>query len=332
MGSSRAALAATALFVVSGCSNDPGTSSAFEVVAQDQRAALLSVWASGPNDVWTVGGDARDGSGPIVSHYDGNTWTKLDSTLRNTDLWWVFGFKDGPVFMSGSSGTILEFQNGTFTKMVTPGTLIVFGMWGADPSDLWAVGGSFGGGGFAWHYDGTAWTASTQVPADITSQGRIWKVNGRSSTDLWMTGTTGSTFHWDGGTLTRIDAMTDSSLFSVAAQSNRMIAAGGDFDGALFENTDGSTWTSVIPQGGPVLRGVAAQGDKAIVVGEFGAVLSRGTNGVWSTVPPVTDQNLHATFIDPEGNTWAVGGQFDQAPTTSGVLIHQGLSLQGSFQ
>lgn len=331
MTSSRTALAVTALYVATGCSSDPGTP-AFEVVAHDQNAALLSVWSSGANDVWTVGGDARDGNGPLVYHYDGATWTKLDSTLRNTDLWWVFGFKNGPVFMSGAAGTIVEYQNGTFTKMTTPGTLIAFGMWGAEPNDLWAVGGNFGGGGFAWHYDGTAWTASTQVPADLASQGTIWKVNGRSSSDLWMTGTTGSTLHWDGTTLARTNAATDASLFSVAAQGPRMIAAGGDFDGVLFENTDGTTWKSVLPAGGPVLRGVAAAGDQAVAVGAYGAILSRSASGEWSTVNPITEQNLHAAFISPDGDTWAVGGQFDQTPTTSGVLVHQGSALNGSFE
>ncbi len=331
MGSLRAALAATAL-ILTGCGSDSPSEPAFEVVTHDQSAALLSVWASGSNDVWTVGGDARDGTGPLVYHYDGTTWTRLDSTLRNTDLWWVYGFENGPVFMSGAGGTILEYQNGTFTKMTTPGTLIAFGMWGSDPSDLWAVGGNFGGGGFAWHFDGTAWTASTQVPADLASQGTIWKVNGRSSTDVWMTGTTGATLHWDGTALSRIDAATDASLFSVAMQGTRTIAAGGDFDGVLFENADGTAWKSVLPAGGPVLRGVAAEGDKAVAVGAYGAVLSRATSGEWSTVAPVTDENLHAAFIDPDGGTWAVGGQFDQSPTTSGVLIHQGSALNGSFQ
>ena len=49
----------------------------WDVVAENQPAALLSVWSASATDVWVVGGDPRTGTGPIVEHYDGTTWTKL---------------------------------------------------------------------------------------------------------------------------------------------------------------------------------------------------------------------------------------------------------------
>src|SRR5690242_4873825 len=97
------------------------------VVTENQPAALLSVWGSSASDVWVVGGDPRDGTGPIVEHYDGAMWTKMDTGQRNVDLWWVKGFADGTVFMSGSNGAILRYQNGAFEKLTTPGSLVVFG-------------------------------------------------------------------------------------------------------------------------------------------------------------------------------------------------------------
>jgi hypothetical protein len=178
-----------------------GTDPAFTVVAEGQPSSLLSVWGTTSSDVWVVGGDPRNDTGPIALHYDGTSWTKHDTGLRNVDLWWVYGFAGGPVFMSGSGGKIVKFENGTFTPMTTPGTLIVFGMWGAAPNDLWAVGGNFSGGGFAWHYDGTAWVAQAGLPPALESSGTLFKVGGRASNDVWMVGTTGTAIHWNGSAL-----------------------------------------------------------------------------------------------------------------------------------
>jgi hypothetical protein len=209
---------------------------AWTVVAEGQPAALLSGWSSSATDVWVVGGDPRDGTGPIVQHYDGVAWTKLDTGQRNVDLWWVTGFAGGPVFMSGSNGTILRYQNGVFEKLPTPGSFIVFGMWGAAPDDVWAVGGNFGGGGFAWRFNGSTWTAFPDVPTDITSQGTCWKVSGRSANDIWISATNGTTLHWNGATLDRMDVPVEVSLLSVAGNAERFVTVGGAFDGVLYEN------------------------------------------------------------------------------------------------
>ena len=303
----------------------------WDVVAKDQSSALLSVWASSQSDVWVVGGDARNGNGPIAEHYDGNSWTKLDTTLRNVDLWWVYGFANGPVFMTGSDGTILRYQNGNFEKLVTPGNLTVFGMWGASADDLWAVGGNFGGGGFAWRFDGSTWTNDTDVPADVTSQGTIWKVGGRAENDLWMSGSKGTMLHWNGATLARTDVPVDAPLLSVAGNTDRFVTVGGQFAGVLYEN-DGSGWASKIPVGGPLLTGVAVSSDHAYAVGQYGTVLSRSNSGSWDIQSTDTTENLHGAFIDPDGGVWAAGGKFDTNPMTAGVLLHKGAALKGNFQ
>lgn len=300
------------------------------MVAKDQPAALLSTWSSSPTDVWAVGGDPGDGTGPIVEHYDGKTWTKLDSGQRNIDLWWVKGFAGGPVFMTGSGGTILRYQNGTFEKLATPGTAIVFGLWGAAPDDLWAVGGNAGGGGggFVWRFDGTTWTAETGLPADVSTQGTCFKVNGVSANDVWISGTDGMTLHWDGTQLSPVPipaAQQDqASLFSIACSAQLCVTVGGAFDGVLYENA-GSGWKSAIQPGGPVFTGVAVSGTDAVAVGQAGAILRRGDSGWATDGKPVTPENLHAAWIDPMGGAWAVGGDFDTPLMTKmGVLLYSG--------
>lgn len=325
---SRCLLLGIALFAACGGDDGP-TEAPWVTITESRPAALLSVWGSSATDVYVVGGDPRDGTGPMVFHYDGAAWTKLDTTQRDVDIWWTFGFEGGPVFFSGSNGTILRYQNNTFEKLTTPGNAIVFGMWGAAPNDVWAVGGNFGGGNFVWHFDGAAWTAVT-VP-EVTTTDTLWKINGRAANDFWISGTTGITLHYNGTAFERVDVPVEASLFSVAAMDDRFIAVGGAFDGILFEN-DGSGWQSKIPTGGPILSGVTASADQAYAVGQFGAVLKRSSSGSWSAEQDVpTNQNLHAAWIDPSGGVWAVGGHFDTPPMSGGVLIHKGDPLQGSI-
>jgi hypothetical protein len=306
-----------------GTSEQPWT-----VVAQDQPSSLLSVWGTSDKDIYVVGGDRGDGTGPIVDHYDGTSWTKLDTGVRNVNLWWVFGFENGPVFMSGSNGTILRYENGTFTTLPTPSTLIVFGMWGASPNDLWAVGGQFGGGGFAWRFDGTTWTPSTDVPMAISSQGTIWKVGGRSASDIWMGCTDGTMLHWDGAALSATNVGVDGSMLSVAGNADRFITVGEADGGVIYEN-DGGGWKSAYSTDGNFLTGVAVSADDAYAVGQFGTVLHR--TDAWAADKGVTSQNLHGAFIDPTGGVWAAGGQFDSTPMTAGVLIHKGVTVEGAL-
>jgi hypothetical protein len=90
------------------------------VVHEDLPAALLSIWGPHAQDVWAVGGDALDGAGPTVLHFDGETWSRLDTGETQGNLWWVFGFADGPVYFGGDGGMILRYEAGSFTKMPRP--------------------------------------------------------------------------------------------------------------------------------------------------------------------------------------------------------------------
>src|SRR5690606_12660666 len=136
---------------------------------------------------------------------------------------------------------------------------IVFGIWGASASDLWAVGGRFnGGGGFAWRFDGSTWTEAT-VPEDIAAEAGLLKVAGRSPDDVWMVGGNGAALHWNGSELERADVEVDAPLFSVAATAERAIAVGGVLGQPLIFEHDGATWTDLSPPTNvPRPRGVAA--------------------------------------------------------------------------
>jgi hypothetical protein len=319
----------TAFGGLAACGGGGESLAPFEVVFEDQRASLLSIWSDGADDVWVVGGEDRSGApddlGPIVKHYDGSEWTELDTGERELDLWWVHGFAGGPIYIGGSGGAILRYQDSDSApeRMETPGIGTVFGLWGATADDVWAVGGTPGGasGGFAWHYDGSAWN-EIEVPADIADEGTIWKISGRAPDDIWMSGTLGFTAHYGGGdSLERLDVPLDVSLLGISCNDESFISAGGD-PAAVVEN-DGSGW---VEEEVPVtlgLTGVLMSHDDAYVVGQTGTILRRD-GGDWVAEDEVpTFQNLHGGFIDTTGGVWIAGGNFLAANTSAGVLLHR---------
>src|SRR5262245_43354297 len=54
-----------------GSAKPPRTEEGWSLVFNKLPGALISVWGTSENDVWTVGGDPGDG--PTVLHYDGTS-------------------------------------------------------------------------------------------------------------------------------------------------------------------------------------------------------------------------------------------------------------------
>jgi hypothetical protein len=314
-----------ALLLWAACTSSPPE---WQIVERHMPSAILSVWGTSAADVFLVGGDAGDGGGPVVEHFDGSSWTRL-ATGQVGNLWWVYGFPQGPVYMGGDGGMILRYQNGAFQRMTTPGNGTVFGIWGATPDDVWAVGGAAGGasGAFAWRLTsgtGDAWIAAPGFPAALSATDAMWKMYGRSASDAWIVGTGGKVVRWDGTSLTQETTGVGESLFTVHADDRRFVAVGGFGTGTILEN-DGGTWRDASPSGSPSFVGVCLSPHGDYAVGQQGAVYVRGDGG-WSAVNlgfPV-DETFHSVWVDPSGGVWTVGGQVLTFPLVDGVVLHQG--------
>lgn len=333
----RRLLPALPLLLLTACPGpDPGPpdEDPWELVHRDLPGALLSVWGTSSTDVWAVGADALDGTGPTVIHFDGDAWSSVPTGVAQGNLWWVFGFEGGPIYMGGEGGVILRYEDGAYTTMTTPGSGTVFGIWGPSPDDMWAVGGaSASAGGFAWRLDGDAWVEEPTLPADVTASAAIWKVFGAASDDAWLVGSNGVALRWDGTELSPGDTGVGTSLFTVHASPDgdgHYAAVGGTASGIIVEYLDGA-WSNLTPQDTPPgLSGVVLGEDGfGVAVGSFGAVYTRSDDDGWSRVDlgfnlPLT---LHGAWIDEFGCVWAVGGQVLTPPFGDGLLIHSGPSI-----
>jgi hypothetical protein len=305
----------------------------WQKVFEGLSQALLSVWGTSESDVWTVGSDVDDGTGPLVLRFDGDQWTRL-MTGSVGDLWWAFGFEGGPVFMGGVGGRVLRYQDGAFETQLTPGTSTVYGIWGASADDLWAVGGDGAAGGFAWRFDGSTWS-DFALPAGLRDSASLFKVWGRSKDDVWLVGTAGTLLHYDGVELAVEESGTTRDLFTVNGNAERVDAVGGSGDGVIVENS-GSGWQEVTPAATPVLQlaGVCLDHDAGYAVGDYGSVLTLADAG-WTKVELGVEvvQSFHATWIDPQAGVWAVGGEVSTLPLSDGVMVHKGANVPGgTFQ
>ena len=269
-----------------------------------------------------------DGEGPLVLRYDGALWNRLQ-TGSSGDLWWVFGFQQGPVFMGGEGGTILSFRDGSFSAMETPGEGTVFGIWGSDPNDLWAVGGDAlaSDSAFVWRYDGERWRSMNGLPPEALALGALFKVWGRGAEDVWLVGMAGMALHWDGAGFARLPTATSGRLLTVHAlpgSTGRVATVGGSFPGLMLE-FDSGRWVDATPAGDVSQRmGVWLTSEGGHSVGMDGTVFSRGPEGwVRETTGLESDIPLHAVWVDPEGGVWSVGGRFIAPPLVDGVMIHR---------
>lgn len=323
----RFLVAATWVALSSACGPaDPPEPTRFRVVLEDLPAALFAVAGAHADDVWVVGAN-WDGEGPAALHYDGTAWQRHATGLQEGDLHWVHTV-DGVAYFGGTGGRILRRDGDEFVPMQTPGTADVWGIWGAAPDDLWAVGGAPSGGqGFVWRSTGADWEAA-ELPSEATGASAWYKVWGAAADDVWFCGTDGALMRWDGATFTFLDSGTTRPLLTIAGNEDGSVvtAVGGQFSATVLETTGGD-WVDVTPGPDAPLQafGVHHRGDRAYAVGMQGVVMRREQDGwvVDDTADPIREA-LHAVWIDPDGGVWGVGGRISAPPLIDGTLVYHG--------
>ena len=297
---------------------------------------LLGVWGTGRNNVWAVGAKGQ------VVRFDGCTWTMPDPGTTS-DLWWVFGFEDGPVSLIGADGTILKWTvSDGFEAMDSGVTLTIFGMWGAAPNDLWAVGfvNDNAQKGEILRYDGTSWSKVVGLP-DVGETPNYFKVWGSGKNDVWVVGRDDLVLHWDGSAWSdRTTGLGTDWITVTGTSKDDVVIVGGSNGGAVAQMKDGK-FESVGPDFLPAIQGVCLHPNGTGVATGLGATfLKRTDKGDWEedwaapfdlffpSEPPVegcqsVTPDYHACFADGEGGTYVVGGNFF-AGLTEGVILYNG--------
>lgn len=279
--------------------------------------ALSSVWGSGPNDVFVVGGRTTQAE---IYHFDGSTWKAMDVPDVSL-LVWVFGFGPNDVYSVGLNGSAVHYDGTKWTKLDTGTKQELWGVWGRATNDLWVVGGNVGSGDpVLMHYDGNTF-APVPVPANDRGATSLFKIWGTNDT-IFAVGEKGLIIQYDGNMWKQVPtgANADDDFVSLWGTGDSNIVAVGGRATARIAHYDGSSWTTYKP-GGPGLNGSFMDNPEFAVIGGVRGFVGRFEPGATQPIEEAspTDFDIHAIWGDGTGRYFAVGGVF--SPPFQGVAL-----------
>lgn len=133
------------------------------VVPTGVDVPLWGVWAAAVDDVWAVGGDARDRNGsPVLLRFDGSAWQSValpELDRASPALFKVWGTGPDNVFAVGARGIMLRFDGTAWSQLPTGVGDDLVSLWGRAPDDIVAVGGR--ANGILGRWNGTEWAFET---------------------------------------------------------------------------------------------------------------------------------------------------------------------------
>ncbi|MES1205453.1 MAG: hypothetical protein ABUS79_05905 [Pseudomonadota bacterium] len=213
------------------------------------------------------------------------------------------------------------------------------GVWSAAPNDVWAVGAHTPAGdttgkraperGFAFHWDGCAWSPAV-LPGAVPPTVGLTDVWGAGSHDVWTVGAKGAAFHWNGeawspaatgasGTLDHVSGSSGSDVWALGSAglfhwNGRAWSADSRLPLKRSGEPVGDIW-AVAPDDVWVAQGLNARGSVAHYDGSRWTVLrpspdlAFGLFGIWSNGAATWavgegDQVLRKTG-DPTSGAWA---------------------------
>lgn len=280
--------------------------------------ALLSIWGSSSDDIWTVGGSLGNGGDAFVLRFDRKVWRRVRPGGTET-YWWVHGTSANDVWLVGEKGRITHWDGTKFEETASGTTATLFGVWAAAPNDVWAVGGIPDNqnepNDVVLHWDGVSWKPEELPEKKKATMFKVW---GSSKDDVYVVGDVGLVWHRSGGAWKReAEGVAKGRITTVSGCNANEVYAVGTRD-LLVRGADG-TWTraNVLPVND--LNGVACNttGQPAppwgrVVVAGGGSVKLRLVGTEWKDdfgSEPFTD--LHAAWVDPsDGAFWGVGGKY----------------------
>lgn len=295
--------------MLAACASSDSDSTAWTPAFDTARSGwLLNAWGSAANDLYAVGGTPEAG---VVEHYDGERWAALELGVAVPLRTWAFGFSRDDVTIVGFDGVIIHYDGATWRAQPSPTTQNLWGVWGAAPDDLWAVGGNAlkASDATLLHYDGTAWTAIATPPLMRANVYAWFKVWGTAADDVYVVGQRGAAMHYDGVAWTEIFPGAPEDLISVWGTARDNIVAVGGRSQAVMTRWDGATWTPHVYPTVAGFNGVWLDSPtQAHAVGVGGAIATiELATGELRAEPVATDQELHGVFgID--ATLLAVGG------------------------
>lgn len=291
----------------------------------EDDGVIMSVWGSGPGDIWAVGGQA-DRS--LVLHGDGERWTRVDTGARAL-LFAAYGFHGSDIYAVGEHGLILHYDGGAWQRVESGTDRSLFGVWGASGDDVWIVGGDprgTPGSAVVLRGQGGSFHA-VDLPADL-APAALFKAHGFAPDDFIVVGSGGTVLRSNGHDWRRESVPTSAPLFSLwGRDANDVYAVGGHQSGEILHYVGGQWSELVDASAGSVISGVFTAPDgPTIAVGPASVLEIFRDGALLEAELPELDPApfLHGVWGSPDGTFYAVGGDLSAYPgRMSGVILRR---------
>jgi hypothetical protein len=288
----------------------------------------LHVVGRDASDIYVAGGNPDQGT---LLHYDGEEWSKETLPDGTPLLNWVHPFDDGTTLAVGNGGTVLIDDGSGWAVQETPTEQDLWGVWGASPDDVWAVGGAGRSEGqdTIIRWNGSEWTEVEPPALERPGVNAYFKVWGSGADDVWIVGQNGIVLHWDGEMLEEDGVGTSRDLIALSGTGpDDIIIVGGRSNGVI-SHYDGTEWTTEELSPAPGLNGIFMLAPGEFWVAGVRGLLRRGTvDQDGFDVPrtrPVSAYDLHAVWGTDGYGLLAVGGNFEmqQGPYEGAAILRE---------
>jgi pimeloyl-ACP methyl ester carboxylesterase len=154
---------------------------------------FLSVWGTSASDVFFVGCNYWSGAN-FVLHYDGKNLKVFLSHKRT--LYSIWGRSGSDVFVVGARGTILHYDGSTWTSMDSNSGdyCTLLSIWGSSGGNIFATGyydSTDINKSLILHFDGSTWSPMNGGYKDVY----LYEIWGNSGSDVFAVGIDENTYH-----------------------------------------------------------------------------------------------------------------------------------------
>ncbi len=255
-----------------------------DTINTGHQTLFNTVWGSSSNDIYTAG---WMGGYHNIYHFNGSGWTSIDVPARNLDVYQIFGFAAGDVWLVGGEGLfglngdidtslVLHYDGKSWTKIAHPGGRLLQSIDGVAPTDIWAAGWNM-----VLHWDGIQWQ---NVDVPLYPQGmQFMSIAAIKSNDVYMTGyrndvvqpidsTAVFLYHFDGSNWAVVDSSIQTVTSPVPKFGELLKRIGNTLYGAsngVFRQ-DGNTWQQIFDET-RIFRVNGTSGSNMFAVGIRGA-------------------------------------------------------------
>ncbi len=255
------------------------------------------------------GGAWAVGDGHSVFVRDGGTWSRVRNE-GNVNFGWyydVWASPQGPVVAVGGDPIRIAYWDAGAGQMseVDPGfSEELWGVWGASPSDVWAVGQ----GRRIVRFDGGTWTV---LPQDqLCPGGDYEEVTGTGPDDVWIVGNSGCVVRWDGRSFSDESVGVGDLLNGVATPARGEVFVA-SMTGRVWRRVGDAGWSSETLPATGTLHDLTAYAGTVWAAGDNAVLLRRDpVTGAWARTIVPSEQNFRLqTITSSPGEGLLAAGQ-----------------------